>query len=102
MTAYEIPLTPEAQTFAIALGAVTYNLTFYWNPASACWMLNLADSLNNPILMGIPVVTGLDLLAQYAYLGIAGAIVVQTDHNPLVVPTFTNLGLTGHVFFVTG
>jgi len=99
-TVYEIPLSSKAQVMSIELGGVTYRLNFYWNKQSSSWMLDVADSAGSPIVQGIPVITGLNLLAPYDYLGFTGALVVQTDTDPDAVPTYANLGTTGHVFFV--
>ena len=100
MQIYEIPLSPNPQTFMISLNGTDYRLTFYWNSPANCWMLDLADADSNPMIQGIPVVTGLDLLYQYKYLGVAGSLVVQTDYDTPAVPTFENLGVTGRVYFV--
>jgi hypothetical protein len=101
MTAYEIPLTPQAQTLAIALAGVTYNLTLQWRSVDALggWVLDIADVNNNPLLLGMPLVTGTNLLAPFAYLGIAGALYVLTDGNALAVPTYANLGTLAHLYF---
>lgn len=102
---FEIPLqvgTP--QTFSIALGGITYQLTFlYRNDTSGLggWTIDIADSSGKPIVQGIPLVTGADLLAQYKHLGFTGALVVQTVSNPDAVPTFANLGDDGQVYWVT-
>jgi hypothetical protein len=101
MTAYEIPLSAKPQTFSIALGGVTYKMTLRWNVPAAAWMLDIADATGNPMVGSIPLVTGVDLLGQYAHLGFIGQLVVQTDHDPDAVPTFDNLGTTGHLYFVT-
>lgn len=100
-TAFEIPLSPEAQKFNIQLAGVTYNITVAWCAPAACWLFDIADRAEVPILQGIPLVTGIDLLKQYEYLGFGGSLIVQTDHNPNAVPTLENLGLTGRVYFVT-
>lgn len=100
MQIYEIPLSPQAQTFGISLGGTDYHMTLYWNTPAACWMLDLADANEAPIIQGIPVVTGLDLLYQYKYLGVNGSLVVQTDYNTDAVPTYANLGVTGRIYFV--
>jgi hypothetical protein len=85
MQAYEIPLSPSPQTFAIALGATTYQLTIVWNVPLACWILDIATEDGTPLVTGIPVVTGLDLLTQYEYLGFTGSLVVQTDGASSIV-----------------
>jgi hypothetical protein len=101
MPAYEIPLTGNAQKLNISLGANNYWLTFVWNTNSGNWNLDIADTNQAPLAQGLPVITGLDLLKQYAHLGIPGSLVVQTDSSPDVVPTYDNLGTDGHVYFVT-
>lgn len=99
---YEVPLTPAAQKFEISLGGVFYQVTLFWREADAGgWFLDFATSTGVPLLGGIPLVTGANLLAQYAYLGFVGSLVVQTDHDPDAEPTYVNLGLTSHLYFVT-
>jgi hypothetical protein len=58
------------------------------------------DSNQNPILTGLPLVTGVDLLEQYGYLGIGGSLVVQSTNDPSLVPNYDTLGSTGNLFFV--
>lgn len=101
-TAYEVPLTAKSQIFQISMGGVVYTITLFWNQAAACWMINLDDGSNVPIIHGIPLVTGIDLLTQYAYLNLGGQLVVQTDYSPDVLPTLTNLGSESHLYFVVG
>lgn len=101
MTAYEIPLSPKPQTFSIGLSGVTYKMTLRWNEFAPAWMLDIADASGNLLVGSVPLVTGADLLEQYAYLGFSGKLIVQTDHDPSAVPTFSNLGTTGHLYFLT-
>ena len=100
--AYEIPLSPQAQTFSIQLGGVGYKVRIYWGGLQGCWLIDLLQGSGAPLVQGIPVVTGIDLLAQYAYLGIGGSLIAQTDNNADAVPTFANLGQTGRLYFVAG
>ena len=101
-TEYEIPLDAQAQTFSIVLGTTVYKLTVTWNIPLNCWILNIADTDSNPIIQGIPLVTGVDLLGQYAYLGLGGSLVVQSlGPDPSVVPSYSSLGSSGLLFFVT-
>lgn len=119
-TYYEIPTIGLPQSFSIQLSGVTYNLRLLYQPASfgppiigvehqtnllvdlsqiGGWVLDISDANNNPLACGIPLVTGTNLLAQYRYLNIGGAIVVSTDGSDLP-PTQTNLGTSGHLYFV--
>lgn len=101
MSAYEIPFLSQPQTFTIALSGVTYRLTTSWNTSSECWVLDIATPDGTPIVSGIPIITGVDLLQQYAYLGIAGRIFVQSAGQVTRIPGFNDLGADGQVFFVT-
>lgn len=103
LNAYEVPLSPQSQTFSISLNGSSYNLTLAWRSKDGLggWVLELADAANNPLVQGIPLVTGCDLLGQYAYLGIGGGLWVLTDGNSLTIPTYSNLGSLSHLYFVT-
>lgn len=103
MPVQEIPLLPTPQKFSIVLNNTTYQATVLWRAADmGGWVLDLATGdVGAPIVSGIPLVTGVNLLEQYEYLGIGGSLIVQTDHDVDAVPTFDNLGSTAHLYFVT-
>jgi hypothetical protein len=101
MATFEIPLTPNAQQFEIALSGKKYKIRVRWNVAGACWMFDLSDVDDTPILSSIPMVTGCDLLAPYGYLNLGGKLVVATDYTPDAVPTFDNLGTASHLYWIT-
>lgn len=102
MAVFEIPLSPQAQQFDIQLGQATYHLTVSWNDApTGGWVLDIADSNDVPIVSGIPLVTGVNLLEQYDYLEFPGSLEVQTDYDLNAVPTFQNLGVQSHLYFLT-
>lgn len=79
-----------------------YVLTFIYNDQlDGGWYMDIGDALNNPLSLGIPLITGADLLAQYAAdVGIPGQMEVQTDHDLYAVPTFDNLGVNSHLYFI--
>ena len=103
-TYYEIPIqagTP--QTLSITLGGTEYQLSFnYRNCVQGGWTVDISDAFGNEILFGVPLVTGCDLLAQYAYLNFGGGLFVQTTNDPDAVPTFENLGDGAVLYWVTG
>lgn len=101
MNAFEIPLSPAPQTFSIPLNGIDYQLTFYWNKASQNWVMDISDDAGTAIVHGLPLLTGTNLLDQYEYLGVGGALVVQTDSALDDVPGFDELGITGRLYFVT-
>lgn len=99
-TFFEIPTIPEAQAFSITLNGVSYLMYLnYRDIDMGGWVLDIADSNNNFLVCGIPLVTGCNLLDQYAYLGINGILIASTDGDFLAPPTFTNLGTRGHLWF---
>lgn len=102
MPVYEIPLSPTPQQFSIDLGGATYQLTVkYHDVEMGGWFVDIADSAGTPIVNGIPLVTGCDLLGQYAYLGFNGKLMVQTSNDPDAVPTWENLGSQSHLYWVS-
>ena len=102
-TTFEVPTAPAPQTFLIPLNGTTYRVTLTWCDPNDAWTMDIYDDSGNLVLGGTPLVTGADLLAQFAYLGIGngGAFVVQSDNDPDEVPSFSTLGGTGHLFFVS-
>jgi hypothetical protein len=103
----EIPLTNSPVNFGIVLSGVRYELTFVYRDTTAAggcgWTVDIADTYGAPIVCGIPLVIGADLLAQYEYLALGGIMLVATDGDAhgARVPTFANLGTGSHVYWVT-
>ena len=99
---FRIPLKGEPQTFKITLSGTDYWLTVsYANTTEGGWILNIADANQSPMITGIPLVTGVDLLAQYESFGFGGRLWVQTLSDPDAVPTFNNLGTDAQLYWVT-
>ena len=102
MANFEIPLSPEGQRFSITLSGVEYQLRVQWrNAMDSGWVLDIADAGGTPIINGIPLVTGCNLLAAYAHLGFTAVLWVQTTADPDAVPTFENLGIGSHLYWWT-
>ena len=99
---FAVPLQPNPQTMVISLGGTAYQLTLnYQNTEMGGWTLDIADASGKPILSGLPLVTGHDMLEQYGYLNFGGELWVQTTSDPDAVPTFENLGSDGMLYWVT-
>lgn len=104
MPAMEIPLSAaQPQSLTIALAGVVYNITLKWcnAPLGGGWVIDIADANDNPIINGIMMVTGLDLLAPYPQYNFGGQLIAK-EHNPLLPgPAYADLGSDGRLFFVT-
>ena len=99
---FEIPLYPSPQRFGVALNGVRYRLTLTYRDADmGGWFVDIADASDNPIACGIPLVTGHDMLEQFEYLSMNGAMWVYTDGIPAAVPTFENLGDQSHLMWIS-
>jgi hypothetical protein len=98
-SSYEIPLSPQPQQLNISMNNVEYQLTVRWNTVSYSWTVDIASVAGAKILSGIPLVTGVDLLGQYAHLGLGFSLFATTDGDTSMPPTFNNLGILGRAYF---
>jgi hypothetical protein len=90
MSTQIVPLTQAPnQTFTVQLtvdGApLTLNLTLSYSAMSGWWQLSIADAQNNPLVASVPLITGYypaaNLLAQYGYLEIGSAYMLNTGND---------------------
>lgn len=100
MAVYEVPTSPRPQSFSTVFpNGVTYQIRLiYQFNADHCWIMDISDVSGNPIVCGIPLVTGCDLLEQYAYLGLGCSLYVTTDGDQMTPPRFYNLGTSSHLW----
>lgn len=101
MKDYTIPLSPTPQSFNIFLAGKEYKLTVRYNAAiEGGWWLDIATPDNGEnIVSGIPIVTGVDLLGPYEYLGFGGHLVCYSGISD-DAPAWDNLGVENQLLFV--
>lgn len=104
MTLQEIMLAPRPARFGTVLNGQSYVFSLLYRDADIMggWTLDIFDAENNPLICGIPLVTGANLLAQFSYLGfdpMQCALAVITDGNFGATPTFENLGVQSHLYW---
>jgi hypothetical protein len=102
---FEVPLTPGTpQKLNITILGVQYQFQLVFREVDAAvsnWSLDILTSAGQPIVCSLPLVTGANLLAQFAYLGLGFELWVATDGgNVLEIPTFANLGNTCHLLWI--
>ena len=102
-TVYELPLTPTPQTFRALFPSGRYFVRFiYCDSLEPCWLMDLSDAITgDPIIAGVPLVPGVDLLEEYAYLNFNFKMWCTVDGDPAGVPNFDDLGTSGHVWIET-
>lgn len=74
----EIPLQATNQEFDIQLGNKNYHLKTTYREFNG-WMLDIQTQSKEDILMGIPLLHGIDIFEQYRYLGLDGRLVYYCD-----------------------
>lgn len=85
MAIYEIELDNTDTTFRLDLGGQTFQARKVWNPASALWELSLYDPVTlAPLALGVPLVTGVDLLGLFYDLGLSGILYVVADGGSML------------------
>ena len=102
MAVYEIPLLAAPQSFDLTLAGRIYQVRLLWQDAvEGGWFLDLSDDQGTALLSGHPLVTGADLLEQYAHLQLGIDLRVMTSGDLTAYPTFTNLGEGCRLYMVT-
>lgn len=97
-TAFEINLVAGAQSLSVPLSGGVYRLRLRWSGfATPSWLLDISTEAGDPLVSGLPMVTGSDLLAQHAHLNIGGGLYVVSDVDP---PTYASLGVSTKLYFL--
>jgi hypothetical protein len=96
-----IPLTPSPnQSFAVTLqvdGApLTLNLAIRWSEMAGYWVMTIFNSAMDLLLDSIPLITGwypaANILAQYGYLKIGSAYILNDGNSNSDYPGRSDLG----------
>ncbi len=95
-----VPLTQAPnQTFAVQLtvdgNPLTLNLQLSYTAMAGYWQLSIADVRGNVLVGSVPLITGYypaaNILAQYGYLQIGSAYVLNTGNATVDYPTEDSL-----------
>lgn len=82
MAIFEIPLKVGAQEFITPLDGTSYHFRLLWRDPVG-WFLDISTSDLVPLVLGISLVTGVNLIQQYQHK-IKGELWILTDNldNP--------------------
>lgn len=100
MATYEIPLIPGPQRFATTLAGAAYALSLAWCGPAGCWLLDIATVDGAALVRGIPLVTGTNLLGQFAHLGIGGELWARVEGDADAIPAYGDLGGAARLYWV--
>lgn len=96
-TLYKIQLRNVPERFDIDLAGTTYIMESRWNDYAGYWTLDIYDADSAPLVMSIPMVTGVDLTAQFP--GFPGFLTILTDGDDYAAPTLDSLGVESNLYF---
>jgi hypothetical protein len=96
-----IPLVSVPQEFEIELSGISLLIVCVWNEEQPAWELNIYDGLSRaPLITTLPIVSGVDLLSQFAHIGIPGKLIALTEGDELMPPTLDNLGVGANLYYI--
>jgi hypothetical protein len=75
-------------TGSINGGLVTIGAALNFNEIAGYWVISIYDSSGNLLLDSLPLVTGLNILAQFRYLGIGSMFVLNA--SGVTTPNYPN------------
>lgn len=103
LTLFQIPLQNIPQRFEIALGTVTYTVENRWNSIAGYWELDWYDATGLPLVMGMALLGGVDLLDPYPQLGgnTAALVVLTAGADNGATPTLDGLGVDSQLYYLT-
>lgn len=93
----KIPMSPTQHwySFRIALSQAIYTLDIRYNIRVDRWILSIYDSAQNPIVMGLPLLVGRDIIGQYATLALPpGPLFCVDDSGKGLQPALSSFLLT--------
>ncbi|MDE9456122.1 phage baseplate plug family protein [Xenorhabdus bovienii] len=97
MNVVELPLLAGNQVFDIQLGGIEYRMRILYR-GIAGWTLDIMHPNSEPIVLGTPLVSGVDILEPHQYLGFNGALVfICKDGNE---SNGEGLGDTKRLYFI--
>lgn len=98
MSYMQIPLTNDPdQNFTCTIPVDGKNLKLKlrvcFNTAMNYWIMSITNSTTNALILdAIPLLTGVDLLGQYKYLGLGSSAIINKGNSTLDSPNSKTLG----------
>lgn len=94
----ELPITNDpSQQFTVELAGIDYIFRLNLNVRGDVWMLSVSTVNDDPIIEGIPMVLGADLLANERF--VEGILFVADYNSTGIDPTGDNLTDYGLIWY---
>lgn len=104
MTFYKLPLDSKFPwyTFKISLSGVIYTIRIRFNSRMQRWMIDFADTADNDIMSGLPLLTMRAIKDQYILDGLPpGLLYVSDETDKDEQPTRDSFGFDKSLIYVT-
>lgn len=85
--------------FKISLSSVIYTLRFRYNTRMQRYIIDIGDSANNPIIVGLPLLINRDVNGQYVLTGLPVGTLFATDDTNLDTQPSRNSFGNDHTLF---
>lgn len=100
LTYFRIPLSPAPRNVRVRLLGVFYRfVTRYRNAPEGGWTLDILDDNEQPLVRGLALVIGNDLLEQLQELRIGGGLWLVSALPDEAAPGYRNLGREALLYF---
>jgi hypothetical protein len=103
MAVFELPVRADLPdfTFKQELDGVVYTFNFRFNVRFGYWIWDLSDEVGNPILLGVPVMTDVDIASRFLMPEMPpGQFVVIDESGEQRNPDRTNFGGEVKMFYL--
>lgn len=96
---YEVPLSRGSQSFTLELEK-TYQFVIVWREGveGGGWFLDVSDDAGSPLVLGLPLVVGTNLLDQFSYLEL-GELWVELDGREDRALVYDDVGTTARLYW---
>lgn len=82
-TLFQVPLQSNLPwyQFQITLSGNLYTLTMRFNTRTNRWILDIGDSANNPLVVGLPILIQQNVNGQYVVTGLPNGFFYSLDNS---------------------
>lgn len=105
MATFSVPARNDLPwyNFTIILTGAVYTLTIRYNPRMDRWIMNIADSSGNDLVVGLPLLIGRNINGRFVALSLPpGIFVAQDNTNQDTQPTRYSFGIDHTLFYADG